>query len=79
MVKIPSKASVIWRAIPRSVAPSTNDLVLLTTLGVCGWELFSFSVFMFAGCSLEDCISAEPSYGIDVSYLYPTSVQQLVA
>ena len=28
-----------------------------------------------AGCSLEDCISAEPSYGIDVSYLHPTSVQ----
>ena len=46
MVKIPSKASVIWRAIPRSVAPSMNDLVLLTALGVCGWELFSFSVFM---------------------------------
>ena len=46
MDKIPSKYSVIWRAITRSATPSMNDLILLTALGVCGWELFSFSVFM---------------------------------
>lgn len=46
MDKVPSKASVIRRVIKRSVAPSMNCLTLLSALGVCGWELSLFSVFM---------------------------------